>query len=476
MSSSGATTAPTAPARRDPLPIPPYRPPSRAKWKLLWGAINFTLLGTAAYFIERFLRREAKGDKYTYWFYVLFTWRYLRFATALIGWFLYRPAKIPPNPRYRPEDVTVILPTIDPEGEDFAECIRTTCENRPHSVFVVTAGNRLEITQKAVQPYVEQFPHINFRVDVSPVASKRAQVALEIPHIQTAITIMLDDHVFWKEGFLPAILAPFEDPQVGIVGTNKKVRRLPNLPFMRRLWNLLGAIYLYRHNFEVRAANAIDGGAFVISARTCAMRTEIVKLQEYIDGYTNEMFFFGMFGPLNPDDDNYNTRFCVSKGWKVKFQYTRDAEIETTIGVVPPYRKKFFGQVQRWARTTWRSNPASLFTDGSVWAYQPVSVYTVYLTSFTNFAVLDFFLWWLFMQTPLYRTRVWGYFSERWQPVACLVLLSMFSKIVKSLGYWWRHPQDVFPFLLCQILCGYFHSWFKLWALLTFYDHAWTGR
>ncbi|KAK4160169.1 glycosyltransferase family 2 protein, partial [Cladorrhinum sp. PSN259] len=474
---STATTKPPVPNRRNPHPIPVYQRPNRAGWNASGQAGFFGLWCVICYVVLFAIEDFAGDDKWTFWFTLLFLWRYARFVINLFGWFIYRPARIPRNPYYGPEDVTVILPTIDPGGEDFAECLRTCCENNPHSIFVVTAGNRLPATEAAVQPFQAEFPQINFLVDCSPVASKRAQVALMIPRVTTAITVMLDDHVFWKRNFLRAMLAPFDaDDAVGMVGTNKAVRRLPNLGFNRRFWNLIGAMYLYRHNFEVRAANAIDGGAFVISARTCALRTEIIQLPEFLEGYANEMFFFGLFGPLNPDDDNYNTRFVVKKGWKLKFQYTDDAEITTTIGVVPPYAKKFLGQATRWARTTWRSNPRSLFVERAVWAYNPISVYTVFISALTNFAIpTDLCLYYFFHWSELYTTRLRGWVPTRNHGTVLLLGWMLFAKLVKQSGYWWRHPRDFLYFPLA-IGFGYFHTFIKFYAMVTFWDHAWTGR
>ncbi|KAK0668212.1 family 2 putative glycosyltransferase [Cercophora samala] len=463
---------------RDPPPSVPTPPepvrddlyvPSRVRSnKVLRGLFNAFILALCGYAVDWFATWYSEYDYWLYWFIMLATWRYARFILNCIGWVLYKPAPVPKTPSYTPNrDVTVILPTIDPTGIDFQECISTCAQNEPAQIIVITAGDELLVkTKKAVENYIKLYPKVNFIVDRALIASKRAQVAVAVPLVDTAITVMLDDHVFWKKNFLKELLAPFEDPEIGLVGTNKKVRRLPDLSIWRRIWNMLGATYLYRHNFEVRSANYWDGGAFVISARTCAMRTRIIQDPEYLTGYVDERFFFGLCGPLNPDDDNYNTRFAVRKGWRIKFQYTDNAEIETTVGVADPVHKKFLGQCSRWARTTWRSNPCSLFTDGSVWAFQPYCVYAVYLTSFTNFslftdaALLTFYSW----------TRNWTLAG-----LSCLLTWIMFVKFVKVFEYYKRHPMDfwTFPF---YVMFAYFHSLIKLWALLTFWDHAWTGR
>lgn len=81
----------------------------------------------------------------------------------------------------------------------------------------------------------------------------------------------------------------------------------------------------------------------MISGRTSALRTEILENNDFRMGYKNEMYFFGLLGPLNPDDDNYCTRWVLRNGWKIHVQYSEDCKIVTPLG--EPH--KFYGQVLR---------------------------------------------------------------------------------------------------------------------------------
>ena len=303
-----------------------------------------------------------------FWFIALFIFRYLRLIVHIFSfWILYRPSPVPAYATIIPRDVTVILPTVDPENADFRECIQSCFANAPYEILIVTVGrDKKRLCEEVVAQYATNTTR--YQVLQADIANKRHQVATAIPHVETKITLLLDDHVFWPSPrFLQTVLAPFEDPNVGAVGMNKRVRRTDKGFNMRSFWNMIGAIYLERHNFEIRATNAIDGGVFVISGRTSLHRTQILQDEEFLKGFTDERFFFGLCGPLNPDDDNYITRFEVSRGWKIKIQYGPDAVIETTLGTYP----KFMDQCLRWVRTTWRSNSCSLFTDRTVWLRQP---------------------------------------------------------------------------------------------------------
>ena len=83
----------------------------------------------------------------------------------------------------------------------------------------------------------------------------------------------------------------------------KKVTRDKGKTILDSLPNFLACIYLERHNFEVTAQNAIDGGVFVVSGRTNAVRASIVMDRSFREGFTNEKLYFGTVGPVLADDD-----------------------------------------------------------------------------------------------------------------------------------------------------------------------------
>nr|OQO30510.1 hypothetical protein B0A51_01739 [Rachicladosporium sp. CCFEE 5018] len=358
-----------------------------------------------------------------FWFTALFVFRYLRLVVHLIAFWLYRPSPVPANPKIKPSDCTVILPTVDPENVDFRECIETCLRNRPAQSLVVTVGaDNAKLCEEYFEPYRTLHPYTEITVLLSPIAHKRAQVATAIPHVKTKITVLLDDHVFWPKTFLRNAVAPFENPEIGAVGTNKRVRRTDIGFNIRSYWNMLGAIYLERHNFEIRSTNAVDGG------------------------FTDERFFFSLCSPLGPDDDNFITRFEVTRGWKIKIQYSPASRIETTLGTYP----KFMQQCLRWV----------------LWRAQPWCVYAVYITSFFNFALFnDALLAYLLWTSP--------YGSQQ----ALLILLGWVfaTKLVKLTPYFLRHPEDL-RMLSGYFAFAYFHSFIKMYALLTFWNCHWGGR
>ncbi|KAL2444032.1 Type 2 glycosyltransferase [Exophiala dermatitidis] len=403
-------------------------------------------------------------------FIFLFVFRYLRLVVHIVSFWLYKPSPVRQGNAGSEKQCTVIIPTVDPENADFHKCLLSIIENGPLEIHIVTVGRRLQkLTKQILRPFQAAYPGVGFLVSSTDVANKRQQVAHAVPHVRTPFTFLVDDHVIWPStNFLRTAIAPFEhDIRVGGVGTNKRVRRETHTGFFapfHALWNVMGALYLERHNFEIRATNSIDGGVFVISGRTCAYRTAILQDPAFLAGYTNERFLFGLFGPLNADDDNFITRWLVTNGWKIKIQYCQDAIIETSVGTFP----KFLSQCLRWSRTTWRSNTCSLLTDRSVYCSQPWCVYAVYLTSLVNFALFyDAALIYTFSRTDFY--------SSSPQTLMWLGGWILGSKLVKLVPYFLRHPLDL-VYLPGYFAFAYFHSFIKLYAGLTFWVTAWGGR
>src|SRR6187402_3848451 len=84
-------------------------------------------------------------------FCFLFMFRYLRLAVHLISFWLYRPSPILKAAFFSREDVTVVIPTIEPKDPDFPACLQSVLMNQPKEVHIVTIGsiNRKLVEEKA---------------------------------------------------------------------------------------------------------------------------------------------------------------------------------------------------------------------------------------------------------------------------------------------------------------------------------------
>ena len=409
-------------------------------------------------------------------FWGVFAFRHARLFVHCISFFCYRPAPVMRNPRYTAKDVTVVVPTIDPDGLDFVETIACLCRNEPNSIMVVTVGSQKEVVARgSLSLLMHQYPGINWHIMSTTEANKRVQIGLAVRRISTDITFLVDASVSWGPNFLRSALAAFEDKSVFLVGTNKRVRvttwdSLENFLPWGFIFNFFGSTYLGRHNFEIRSTNTIDGGLFAVSGRTMGVRSVFLQDPKVLYGFENERvsrFLGNVFPacnkPLLPDDDNYLTRQVVNAGHKIKIQYTEDARI----GIAPQFTyPRYLSQCMRWARSTYRSNCATLITERAVYRNQPWSWYAVYLNGMVNFALgCDGMLLYLFQKTT-YNSR----FS-----VFTLVAWIILSKLIKLIPYFILNPRDLI-FAPAYCLFAWYHSSIKLRALLTFYSADWAGR
>jgi hypothetical protein len=111
-----------------------------------------------------------------------------------------------------------------------------------------------------------------------------------------------------------------------------------------------------------------------------------------------------------------------------------------------------------------------VFTDRTAWRF-PYGLYAIYLHSFVQFSLFA-------DATMLFTLTQTNWYKDAWSPPFVLVvfiLLVVVGKIAKLVPYLKRNPSHIkfFPF---YILFAYFHSFLRLWALLTFWDCSWSGR
>lgn len=278
--------------------------------------------------------------------------RYLRLVVNLISNWTFKPIPPPENPTYTSQDVTVIIPTIDSDGDELRRTIEGCLATQPFEIIIVT----IDANIKRAMQMAAAINAKKIRVLSIAKANKRSQMCEAIPQVQTKITILADDDVIWPRTLLPWMLAPFEDPKMGGVGTSQRLKR----PEKLTVWSFLGSLYLERRNFDCSACLHIDGGLPCLSGRTVAYRTNILQDEAFAYGFTHETW---RTFQLNADDDNFITRWMYSHGYKIAMQYHKAAEVQTTLEDSPKYLK----QCLRWIRSNWRSNLTSMFVERHYW-------------------------------------------------------------------------------------------------------------
>ena len=284
-------------------------------------------------------------------------YRYFRLVVNLFAFSRLRPIPIPEVPRLTSQDVTVVIPSIEGDGEVLWETIRSILATEPFEIILVTIDANL--TQ--AQLMIKHMGTSKVKIRSVSYPNKRRQMVCALPDIRTDITVFADDDVLWPPKLLPWMLAPLEDASYGGVGTNQRLRRAEAPTLQQRVYGYLNALYLERRNFDCASCMYMDGGLPCLSGRTVAYRSNILKDKAFIDGFTREVWL-GRY-QLNADDDNFITRWLVSHDKKIGYQYHKEAEILTTLEDNPNFVK----QCLRWSRSNWRSNITSMFCERHIW-------------------------------------------------------------------------------------------------------------
>ncbi|CAF9936349.1 MAG: hypothetical protein ALECFALPRED_006775, partial [Alectoria fallacina] len=374
-------------------------------------------------------------------FVSLFLYRYLRLVVNLFAFSRLRPIPIPEIPRLTPQDVTVVIPSIEGDGEVLRETIGSILATEPFEIILVT----IEANVTRAQVMVKHMSTSKVKIRSVRYPNKRRQMVLALPDIQTDITVFADDDVLWPPKLLPWMLAPLEDESYGGVGTNQRLRRAEAPTLQQRIYGYLNALYLERRNFDCASCMYMDGGLPCLSGRTVAYRSSILKDKAFIDGFTGEEWL-GRY-QLNADDDNFITRWLVSHDKKIGFQYHKEAEVLTTLedslNLGPTG-----GQCSAEANVQSRK--------------QPWSTYAVYQTTLLQWAFFcDCMLLYLYHTS----TVGWGYDAQM-LGLGMLLSWMLMSKFVKLLGHYIRHPVD-FLLLPVSIIFGYLHGLIKAKAMLS---------
>jgi cellulose synthase/poly-beta-1,6-N-acetylglucosamine synthase-like glycosyltransferase len=383
-------------------------------------------------------------------------YRYLWFAIKLLAYFFYRPMQPKENPTYRAEyDVTIIVPTID-AGEEFKEAAHSWLVNNPKEIIIITETKMKD----ALQELANSVDPTRIRVLTVPKANKRLQMVEGIRNATSEIIVFADDDAIWGPNTLEYILACFEDPNMGGVGTSQTVKSVGRY---QTVWEVLAGFRLTIRNIEIAASTHIDGGVCCLSGRTAAYRTCILQDPQFQYNFTHD-FWLGKY-PLNSGDDKFLTRWMVYHGWNTYIQVCKEAELLSTF----KNNWRFVKQVLRWTRNTWRSDFRSLFTERKIWSRHPYVAFTMIDKIFNPITLLS---------GPISVTVMAAkgeFHLPLWDIIISYIVWLMLTRIVKLLPHLFKRPQDII-WVPAFLIFGYYFAIMKIYALFTLHEVGWGTR
>ena len=149
----------------------------------------FCLLGLIRYtsIDQRFVSFFFSVNLWARIFIFIFLFRYVRLVVHIVAYWSSKPYPIPKVPSYTSKDVTVIVPTVQPYGKDFEECIRSVTQNHPAEILVVTAG--VENLEGAL---LIKAQHPEIQVSMVRWPNKRMQICEALPRVSHSTTSLVD--------------------------------------------------------------------------------------------------------------------------------------------------------------------------------------------------------------------------------------------------------------------------------------------
>ncbi|KAF8926564.1 hypothetical protein BGZ47_002660, partial [Haplosporangium gracile] len=360
------------------------------------------------------------------------------------------------NPTYRAEyDVTIIVPTID-AGEEFKEAAHSWLVNNPKEIIIITETKMKD----ALQELANSVDPTRIRVLTVPKANKRLQMVEGIRNTTSEIIVFADDDAIWGPQTLEYILACFEDPNMGGVGTSQTVKSVGRY---QTVWEVLAGFRLTIRNIEIAASTHIDGGICCLSGRTAAYRTCILQDPQFQYNFTHD-FWLGKY-PLNSGDDKFLTRWMVYHGWNTYVQVCKEAELLSTF----KNNWRFVKQVLRWTRNTWRSDFRSLFTERKIWSRHPYVAFTMIDKIFNPITLLSGPI------SVIVMAAKGEFHLPLWDIIISYVVWLMLTRIVKLLPHLFKRPQDII-WVPAFLIFGYYFAIMKIYALFTLHEVGWGTR
>ncbi|KAH6569015.1 hypothetical protein BASA62_005120 [Batrachochytrium salamandrivorans] len=385
-------------------------------------------------------------------------YRWFWFFVRILAYCLYKPMKPRKHPRFKSyKDVTILIPTID-SGEEIKMALRSWLRNKPAEVIFITIPSALaalEALASEVDPERQ-----TVRVITVKKGNKRNQMVAGINQVKSDIIVFCDDDVVWPDTMVEWLIAPFEDRQMGGVGTSQTV--ITKNKHMT-IWEILAAYRITMRNIEVTSSTYIDGGVCCLSGRTAAYRTAILRDPQFQQEFTHE-FWRGKYHQ-HSGDDKFLTRWLHSHSWKTFIQCCPEAELASTF----KDDWRFLKQLLRWTRNTWRSDIRSVIFERHIWTRHPFVAFSMVDKFFNPITLIAGPVTVAFLATRPDTT------IPPWAIVVSYLAWLLLTRLIKYMPHFVKRPQDVLAIPVWLVFNMVF-MFMKVYCLFTLYVTDWGTR
>ncbi|TKK80759.1 glycosyltransferase [Herbidospora galbida] len=340
--------------------------------------------------------------------------------------------------------VSVVVPSFREDAEILVRCLGSWLSQNPGEVIIV-----VDVADTECHAKLREVNDPRLRVLVYEHSGKRSALGVGIRAARGDIVVFADSDTWWEPGLLDAVQMPFEDPQVGGVGTQQNV-------FQRTtsVWRRIADWLVNLRYYDYVPAMGSRGGVACLSGRTAAYRrSAIMPVVHHLE---NE-FFLGR--RCIAGDDGRLTWLVLASGYKTVHQSSARA-----ISMFPSSFRAFFKQRIRWSRNSYRCYLTALWK-GWLWKtplVTKVTVLQILLTPVTMGVTLGYLFFSRLELTP------WG--------IGTCVGWLLIGRGIRGWSHLKRHPQEILLLPLTTLVIIGIALPIKLYAFLTMNKQGWLTR
>ncbi|KAI1342957.1 polysaccharide synthase [Xylariaceae sp. FL0016] len=373
---------------------------------------------------------------------------------------LYKPVPKPEKPRYKTQDVSVLVCTIGP-NYNFALCVRRWLANNPLELIFVTTNDRVDIISAIldkVKITLSPAQAAKIRLLSTPIVNKRVQMIEGVNAARGSILATVDDHILWTENMLEHMLPCFEDPQIGGVGPSTDVY----IPADRQnqdcitVAETIATRMAWKRKGGGGMAFAATDWVWILAGTTTLFRTTILQDPKFQHAHQHD---YWMGHKLAVGDDTFISRWLQRHGWMLAIQAMPETMIARTMHTTSA---AYIKQNLRWERSTIQSHWRTLWEVRDIWNRPYALVKTIERCVRPALTVVHILAWMAaFVKAPRFTAIFFIYYIVRGAPSYC----QFFAEYPYMLRYFWY-----------VVLVDFSYIVFDLWAWATINDNHWGTR
>lgn len=340
--------------------------------------------------------------------------------------------------------VSVVVPSYREDPEILVRCLGSWLAQNPNEVIIV-----IDVADQEAQRRLAEISDPRLNVLVFEHRGKRSALGVGIRAARGEIVVFADSDTWWQPGLLEAVQMPFEDPEVGGVGTQQNVYQRTS-----SVWRRIADWLVNLRYYDYVPAMGRKGGVACLSGRTSAYRRSVIV--PVVENLENE-FFLGR--RCIAGDDGRLTWLVLSQGYKTVHQSSARA-----LSMFPDTFSAFVKQRVRWSRNSYRCYLTALWKG---WLWKAPFV--------TKVTVLQILL------TPLTMGITMAYlFFSRLELTTLGIGLSvawiLLGRGLRGWSHLKRHPQGIFLLPLTALVVIMVALPIKLYAFVTMNKQGWLTR